>query len=124
MRSLHHLTKRRHICTLLLNAAVGLHSQSTQYHRRPDDQVSVFASVAGKPALGKHFSYLVDTSIFLTTLPRSKDDADVVYGDARQGREFEQVRVIEVLKDRYGGREGRWSPFTVEAGGNIRSVRP
>ncbi|KAL8763635.1 MAG: hypothetical protein Q9184_000635 [Pyrenodesmia sp. 2 TL-2023] len=123
MRCLHHLTKRRHICTLLLNAVVGLHLQSTQYHRRPDDQVSVFASVPAKPALGKHFSYLVDTSIFLAALPRSKDDADVAYGDACQGRKFEEVRVIEVLKDRYGGREGRWSPFTVEASGDIRSVR-
>ncbi|KAL8967055.1 MAG: hypothetical protein Q9197_005640 [Variospora fuerteventurae] len=123
MRSLHHLTKRRHICTLLMNAAVGLRSQNTQYHRRPEDQVSVFASTVGKPGLGKHFSYLVDTSIFLSTLPRSKDDADVAYGDARESRKYEEVGMIEVLKDRYGSREGRWSAFVMEAGLELRGVR-
>lgn len=123
MRSLRHLTKRRHICTLLLNAAVGLRSENTQYHGRPDDQVSVFASIRGKPALGKHFSYLVDTSVFLAVLPRSKGDANVAYGDAHQGRKFEEVCVLEVLKDRYGGRKERWNAFTVEVDGNIRSVR-
>ncbi|KAI4176848.1 MAG: hypothetical protein LQ348_005924 [Seirophora lacunosa] len=122
MRSLHQLTRRRHICTLILNAAVGLRSQNTQYHRRPEDQVSVFASTTGKPGLGKHFSYLVDTSIFLSTLPRSKDDAEVAYGDARESRKYDEVGVIEVLKDRYGGREGRWSAFVVEAGIELRGV--
>ncbi len=123
MRSLRHLTRRRHICTLLLNSAVGLRLENTQYHGRPDDQVSVFASVPGKPALGKHFSYLVDTSIFLAVLPRSKEDANAAYGDARHGRKFKEVCVLEVLKDRYGGGEGRWNAFTVEADGNIRIVR-
>ncbi|KAI4116026.1 MAG: hypothetical protein LQ345_003488 [Seirophora villosa] len=122
MRSLHQLTRRRHICTLILNAAVGLRSQNAPYHRRPEDQVSVFASITGKPGLGKHFSYLVDTSIFLSTLPRSKDDADVAYGDARESRKYNEVGVIEVLKDRYGGREGRWSAFVVEDGIELRGV--
>lgn len=123
MRSLHQLTKRRHSCTLILNSAVGLRSQETRYHRRPDDQASVFASVPGKPALGKHFSFLVDTSIFLSTIPRSKDDADIAYGDVREGRQFNEFGVIEVLKDRHGGTEGRWSAFTIEKSTELRRVR-
>lgn len=111
------------MCTLILNAAVGLHPQNTQHHRRPDDQVSIFASVSGKPALGKHFSYLIDTSIFLFTLPRSKDDADTAYGDAGDSKRFGEVGLIEVLKDRHGGREGRWGAFTVKRGTELQNVR-
>lgn len=116
MRSLHHLTKRRHTCTLILNTAVGLRSQNAQYLRKADEQVSIFASTPSKPALGKHFAYLIDTSIFLSTLPRLKDDADAAYGDSREDRNFEKAGIIEVLKDRYGTREGRWGAFKVDAG--------
>ncbi|KAL8703972.1 MAG: hypothetical protein Q9201_002842 [Fulgogasparrea decipioides] len=122
LRSLHRLTEHRHICTLLVNTAVGLRSQNARYHRRADDQVSVFALTPGKPALGKHFAYLVDTSIFLSTLPRSKEDADIAYGDLHDGRSFDRVGVVEVLKDRNGTREGRWSVFTVEDGAELQSI--
>ncbi|KAL8728872.1 MAG: hypothetical protein Q9166_005112 [cf. Caloplaca sp. 2 TL-2023] len=123
MRSLQHLTRRCNACTLVVNAAVSLRFQSPQYHRKADDHVSVFASTLGKPALGKHFSYLVDTSIFLSTLPRSKDDTDIAYNDRHEERDFAEVGVIEVLKDRHGGREGRWSAFTIDMGVELQSVQ-
>lgn len=122
MRSLHCLTRRQHVCTLIVNSAVGLRSQENWNHRRPDGQVSVFASTPGKPALGKQFAYLVDTSIFLSKLPRSKEDADRAYGDIHGASLFDEVGVIEVLKDRYGGREGRWSAFAIAAGTEVQSV--
>ncbi|KAL8801495.1 MAG: hypothetical protein Q9182_004398 [Xanthomendoza sp. 2 TL-2023] len=116
MRSLQHLTKRRNICTLVVNAAVGLRSQRTQYQRKTDDQASIFASVFGKPALGKHFSFLIDTSVFVSVLPRSKDDAEIAYSDGHQAREYEKVGIFEVLKDRHGIREGRWGVFRIREG--------
>ncbi|KAL8933153.1 MAG: hypothetical protein Q9216_006500 [Gyalolechia sp. 2 TL-2023] len=121
MRSLHHLTKHRQICTLIVNAAVGLRPQGTQYHSKADGHASIFASTTGRPALGKHFSYLVDTSIYLSMLPRSREDADVAYGDVGAARRFNQVRVIEVLKDRHGSRQGRWSAFDI-AGTELQSA--
>lgn len=123
MRSLHHLTKQRHVCTLIVNAAVGLRPQGTQYHCKANDHVSMFASITGRPALGKHFTYLVDASIYLSTLPRSKEDADVAYGEVHGAKRFNEVRVIEVLKDRYGSREGRWSVFNITAGTDLQIVR-
>ncbi|KAL9599361.1 MAG: hypothetical protein Q9219_003894 [cf. Caloplaca sp. 3 TL-2023] len=123
MRTLHLLTRSRHLCTLIVNGAVGLHPQNPQYHRRADDHVSVFSSTPGKPALGKHFTYLVDTSIYLSTLPRTNEDADIIYGDPRGTRRAKVVSVIEVIKDRYGSREGGWSPFAIIAGTEVRSVQ-
>ncbi|KAL9628962.1 MAG: hypothetical protein Q9204_005551 [Flavoplaca sp. TL-2023a] len=123
IRSLQHLTRRHNICTVLVNAAVGIRRQSTQYLRKSDDQVSVFNSTLGKPALGKLFSYLIDTSIFLTILPRSKEDAESAYGVDRVDSDFTRVGVIEVLKDRKGSREGRWSSFVIAAGIELRSVQ-
>ncbi|KAI4233194.1 MAG: hypothetical protein LQ349_004554 [Xanthoria aureola] len=122
MRSLQHLTRRRNVCTVLVNAAAGLRQQNTQYHRRADDQASVFSSTLGKPALGKHFSYLIDTSIFLSTLPRSKEDADIAYNVAPVASGFTKVGVVEILKDRHGSREGRWSSFVTAAGIELQSI--
>lgn len=123
MRSLHHLTRHRHICSLIVNGAVGLRQQGTQYQPTTNDRVSVFASTTGRPALGKHFTYLVDTSIYISMLPRSKEDADIAYGEVSETRRFDEIRVIEVLKDRYGSREGRWIPFNMLAGTELQSVR-
>ncbi|KAL8825762.1 MAG: hypothetical protein Q9170_007669 [Blastenia crenularia] len=123
MRSIHHLARRRNICVVIVNAAVGFQPQHTQYHRKESDDVSMFASTPGKPALGKHFAYLVGTSIYLSTLPRSKEDADTAYSDVHGAKQFHEVRIIEVLKDRYGSREGRWCAFTIAAGTELQSVR-
>ncbi|KAL8714169.1 MAG: hypothetical protein Q9220_001898 [cf. Caloplaca sp. 1 TL-2023] len=123
MRSLQILTRRRRICTLLINTVVGIHPLNLQYNRKPADQASIFASTPGKPALGKHFAHLVDSSILLSMLPLTREDADVAYGDVDKGRGFEKAGVIEVLKDRHGTREGLWSPFAVEAGIELRHLR-
>lgn len=114
MRSLHFLTSRHHICTVLTNAAVGLTASSNQeYKRRPGDNVSVFSSTPGKPALGKTFTYLVDTSIFLSTIPKTADDAAIAYGNRGDASSFKKAIVLEVLKDRCGSREGRWAAFEI-----------
>ncbi len=114
MRSLHSLTSRHHICTILTNAVVGLTASSNQeYKRRPEDNVSVFSSTPGKPALGKTFTYLIDTSIFLSTIPKTANEAAIAYGNKGDESSFKKAFVLEVLKDRCGSREGRWAAFEI-----------
>lgn len=122
MRSLHHLTLRHHICTLLVNAAVGLNPSEHPHHpHRPENNASTFASTLGKPALGKSFTYLIDTSIFLSTMPKSRGDAEIAYGGRNDNMQWNRVCVLEVLKDRLGTREGRWAAFEVATEVELKS---
>lgn len=117
MRSLHHLTSRHHICTILVNATVGINpSTNPEYHRRPEEHVSAFSSTLGKPALGKTFTYLIDTSILLSTIPRMSKDAVIACGDDSETSPFRTALVFEVLKDKRGSREGRWTVIEINAG--------
>ena len=117
MRSLHHLTSHRQMCTILMNSVVGLNpSTNPEYHRRADDNASMFTSILGKPALGKVFTYLVDTSVLLSAMPKTRDDAATGYGDTAEDRTWQKALVLEVLKDRFGAREGRWIVFEIAAG--------
>ncbi|KAL8639598.1 MAG: hypothetical protein Q9228_003380 [Teloschistes exilis] len=122
MQSLQHLTHRRHVCTLVINSVVGLRLHGVQHPRRLDDHVSIFASTLGKPALGKHFANLIDTSIFLSTVPKGREDADIAYGDGQRPRRFDEAGVIEVVKDRKGTREGIWRAFVIERGFELQST--
>ena len=116
MRSLHHLTSRHHICTILTNAAVGRNSSNNpDYQRGPREDVSVFSSTMGKPALGKTFTFLIDTSVFLSTVPRTSDDATLAFGDGGQASSHQKALILEILKDRCGAREGRWAAFEIAA---------
>ena len=114
MRSLHHLTSRHHVCTILTNAAVSnTSSKKADYQHGPREDASIFASTMGKPALGKTFPFLIDTSLFLSTVPKTSDDARIAFGDG--GESYQKSLVLEVLKDRYGTREGRWAAFNIAA---------
>ena len=114
MRSLHFLTSRHHICTVLTNAVVGITTSSNQeYKRRLEDNVSVFSSTPGKPALGKTFTYLIETSIFLSMIPKTANDAAIAYGNRGDTSSFKKAFILEVLKDRCGSREGRWAAFEI-----------
>lgn len=113
MGSLHHLTTRRHICTLLVNMAVGLDSSShLKYQRKTGNNASIFASVLGKPALGRIYKHHIDTSVFLSFIPETQEDAEIAYGGAHAAK-WKKVSVCEVLSDRYGGREGQWACFEI-----------
>ena len=121
MQSLHHLTSRHHICTILTNAAVGKNSSNNpEYQRGPREDVSIFSSTMGKPALGKTFTFLIDTSVFLSTVPKTSDDATIAFGDGGQATSYQKALILEVLKDRCGTREGRWAAF--ELADDIRIV--
>ncbi len=110
MRSLRHLTSTHQICTLLLNSAVATNpSESTSFSNRIDDSnnVSIFEAIAGKPALGKTYAHLLDTSLLLSIGP-SHDE--VVDGG-------EGMVVLEALYDRFGVRRGRWVGLHVSVSG-------
>lgn len=118
MQSLHLLTNRHHLCTLLINAAVGT-TLSTNPHPRqaPIDPVSIFVSTLGRPALGRTFTFLIDTSIFLSLVPKTTNDADIEFGEGRNLVETSRKAVVfEILKDRRGAREGRWTAFEIPDG--------
>lgn len=119
MRSLRHLTALHCLCTILTNAAVGTSADSRKnssyQYRGLADNASLFASTLGRPALGKTFSYLIDTSIFLSSVPKLKDDAMVAFGQTGE-RRWRHAQVIEILKDRFSGREGQWLGFEIADG--------
>ena len=116
MRSLRHLTTRYHICTLLTNAAVGRNlSRNPEYQHGPREDVSIFSSTMGKPALGKTFTFLIDTSVFLSTVPKTSEDAFIAFGGGEQTQSYQKALILEVLKDQCGAREGRWAAFEIAA---------
>ena len=125
LRSLHNLTTTYRICTLMINAAVGLTPATIApknpnlYKRRPiDDNASIFSSVPGKPALGKTYAHLIDTSIFLSKIPKTKTDAEVASGSSGGDVDrWESIGIFEVLRDRHGVREGLWVTFEIGGGG-------
>ena len=116
MRSLHHLTVHHHICTVLVNAAVGLNTtRNPRYQRRVEETASIFSSTLGKPALGKSFTYMIDTSILMSVVPKLGTDAVVAFSDNPLSS-FGKAIIMEILKDRCGAREGRWAAFEINAG--------
>ncbi|MCJ1387699.1 hypothetical protein MMC18_000542 [Xylographa bjoerkii] len=124
LRILSHLTTSNSLCTLLINGVVlNTSSIKSSFHGRtyhPSDNVSIYVSTSGKPALGRTYTYLIDTSVFLSTVPKTQDDAEVAFEDGT-GR-FVSVGVLEVLKDRYGEREGEWGAFEIVEGVELRGV--
>ena len=122
MRSLRHLCTNFHLCTILVNSAVGLNpSTNPDYQRRAEDNASVFEPTVGKPALGKTFSYLIDRSIFLSKIPKTREDAEVAFDDDN-ARQWNSVGVFEVLKDKHGTCEGQWALFRMADGVSLRSA--
>ena len=123
LRSLHRITMSHNICTLLLNTAVSLTPSTNSLYGnsfRQSDNASIFSSTNGKPALGRNYTYLIDTSVFLSSIPKTREDAEIAYGSSGDaaGR-WNHVGILEVLKDRYGVREGEWGAFEMEPGGEL-----
>jgi hypothetical protein len=117
MRSLTHLSKAHDLCTILLNGTVI-------YQQAKEEAPSIFSSCPLRPALGKTFGYLVDVHLLVHVVPRAVEDAKAVYGNRsrKSDRDVEFGTVVEVLMDRYSGKEGRWCAFTWEADGRLKEV--
>ena len=124
--SLEHLTKQRRICTVLVNdVADSTGPTGNRHRRRSEEDISLFPTTRGKPALGRSFAYLVDLSLFLSIVPRNADKVQhSSTGHLRQRPAGQHAHIAEVLKDRNGLREGRWAAFDVERGLAIVSIDP
>ena len=96
-------------------------SSSSIYPRRSEDNASIFASVLGKPALGKIYKHHIDTSVFLSSIPKTREDAEIAYGGVSSIK-CETVGVLEVLSDRYGDREGQWANFKIVDEAEMRNI--
>ncbi|KAF0535222.1 P-loop containing nucleoside triphosphate hydrolase protein [Gigaspora margarita] len=98
IRTLRNLAKKYNITILITN--------SVQY-ARPYDHKSVF-SINKKPALGQTWTYLTDTTLFLSL----GDDSDQRVYINRQGCEILGVpRICEVLRSRKNLVVGRYCTF-------------
>ena len=118
MRSLRRITKQYNLCAIVINSIIGtrLH-EGPQTFNSVQEQVSIFTSVYGKPALGKTFAHLIDTSLLISKVPASKKDAERAMNQVDgPKRSWKSLLVMEVLYDRYGDREGRWGAFDVREG--------
>ena len=117
MRSLQQMTSRLQICTIITNDVVAVAvCSNSDLPSRLGDRVSVFASTMGKPALGKSFSLLTDTSVFLS------NDLDWNIEDYRRSKPKRKNALIEVLHDRKGSREGKWSAIKSMAGEELGDI--
>ena len=134
MRRLTSLARENNICVLLINGVVGTRAPSSSSSStslidqqqpqpnqknstaREENHVSMFSSTYGRPALGKSFMYCVDTHLFLSRMPRSREDAEMAFVGTTKvpndgSRSWKEVGVCEVLTDRLAGRERRWGCF-------------
>lgn len=119
-RSLNQLTTIHKICTILVNASVGPSNAHQTQQRIQDDNVSLFASVSGKPGLGQAYAHLIDVSIFVSSLPKRREDAEAVYArNARFVPKWKPVSIFEVIKDRKGSRRGQWGAFEATLQGEL-----
>ena len=117
MRSLSHLTKAHDLCTVLLNGVIS----STNIR---DETPSIFASCTLRPALGKTFTYMLDTHMLVHRVLRTAADARAAYkSTGGASRNSDLTSVIEVLHDRHDRRLGRWAPFNIGPNGTLEQGR-
>lgn len=119
MRSLAHLTKTHDICALLHNAVMTYQPKSIT-----EPTPSIFSSCTLRPALGRSFTYLIDTHLLLHRVPLTAVDAKSVYTahSAIPKPSEKLASVLEVLQDRHSDRVGHWSAFKADADGNLAGV--
>lgn len=100
MRSLLHLTRNHNVCTLVI-------CSPSKKFADPFEQRSIFKCCKLKPALGREIGHLVDTHSYVHQIPVGRNSYD------------QMARVLEVVQDRNGDREGKWAPFECDADGRI-----
>lgn len=98
-------------------------SSNPSYQTRHEDDVSMFSSTVGKPALGKSYTHLIDTSVFISEIPRTRRDIEAVDDRGEGLTSNNGALALEVLKDRNVSREGQWCAFEIVAGIELRPLR-
>jgi hypothetical protein len=103
---------------------------------RPMGKRSIFTGARVKPALGQIFDQFLDLHIFIHRLPKSRADAEILYGDAPSlSEDINYAYVCEILKDetpnldlflspqvegkkrKFGWREEMWVPLLIREDG-------
>lgn len=139
---IHNLSSQSNILTVLHNSTV---SSKSPYSTNPDTLSSshqlqnpsvflssVFTSNPLKPALGRVFDQFPSLHIMLSSMPKARQDAEVLFGQNKDGPDRSHVEycvILEVLKDetpnlgsgrstgRFGQREQRWVPLAASDDG-------
>lgn len=125
LRSLAHLTLAHTLHTILFNPTTPLRALSPtrnapqhapqQRVAVPTPSPSIFTGCTAVPSLMGVLGRWVDVDVLVTRVPRRKMDARVYYseegGAGKMKRGLEMVGVVEVVKDRWEGRVGRWGVF-------------
>lgn len=134
-RTLRTLTHTQNILAILHNSTISTNTKYTKPATRqppPPAIQSIFTSTAQKPSLGRIFDDFLDMHIMISKMPKSRGDAEVLYGQDEnlQNLEVDYCLVFEVLKDecpilgedrkfnrRFGDREQRWGLFEIDSDG-------
>src|SRR5438045_661510 len=98
-RSLSNLARHFNICVIILNGCRTVKDDT-------DDGVSIFSSAKAKPALGKTFGSFCDVHIFLSHVPKTRQDAEIINSGGGHSRSPEMCRIVEVIEDRHRNRLG------------------
>lgn len=151
LRHLTHLTRTHNLCTILINnttplrrpdarqsAATDLgnisaipssspydpafHEPSGRPSSSGEENPSIFASNAVKPALGKSFPFFADLHLLITSVPKRKRDGGSFYGMANISERPKYVSCVEVLADRWDSRIGRWAAIQIDASGGLNAA--
>ncbi|KAF2275461.1 uncharacterized protein EI97DRAFT_443311 [Westerdykella ornata] len=144
LRSLSTLTKTHSLHTLLLNPTSVPYSPKPRLeattpepnqpqHQRPRQPppppASIFSSNIAIPALANILSPCLDMHLLVSRMPKRKVDArklaaigevDVIgMGEKERRLGVHMAWVVEVLMDRWEGREGDWGGFDIADGGVV-----
>jgi hypothetical protein len=112
---LRRLTGEHGACAILINNAVGVERYSPAKQSRSEiGHISRFVSVLGKPALGKVYANLVDFSVLLSNVPVDDLHSRTSNHKGQRGKHAENVRLLEIIKDRNGNTEGCWAEFSID----------
>jgi hypothetical protein len=141
MRTFASLTRGQNIVSIVLNSVIHNRASDilptrpedtnetahTPWLRAPQNVLdavnhpSIFGSHAFKPALGRSFSHCVDLHILLGKLPKRPHDARLLMSETSQTtNRLEMIDIAEVILDRWGGRVGLWSGFSIVNGAELK----
>lgn len=115
MRSLGHLTRMQSLCTVVLSTAL------TSKPSPGEETLSLFRSCTIRPLLGSGLGYLLDVHMYLHRLPsRSTQPQAGNMGQHKTSASL--VNVLEIVRDRFAGRVGRWAPFVYGEDGRLMNI--
>jgi hypothetical protein len=139
---IHNMSSQSNILTILRNSTISAKSPYLANPNAPPSRYqvpnsaiplpSVFGSNPLKPALGRIFEQFPSLHIMLSSMPRTRDDAEILFGqnnDVPGNSRIEYCTILEVLKDetpnlgkgrsetRFGEREQKWVPLSISEDG-------